>query len=46
MFESSVILQGTKTPLPALYTEGEFESSVILQGTKTQQDYNTWSADV
>ena len=35
MFESSVILQGTKTNLSAMFTVVRFESSVILQGTKT-----------
>ena len=34
-FESSVILQGSKTIAPLLNEENEFESSVILQGSKT-----------
>ena len=35
-FESSVILQGTKTFIDYFNPEVVFESSVILQGTKTQ----------
>ena len=35
MFESSVILQGTKTKARACPALCAFESSVILQGTKT-----------
>ena len=37
MFESSVILQGTKTKSATAVPEGMFESSVILQGTKTNK---------
>ena len=35
-FESSVILEGTKTPQPPKLTQKGFESSVILEGTKTR----------
>ena len=38
MFESSVILQGTKTAPAEPKRKAEFESSVILQGTKTRHD--------
>ena len=34
-FESSVILQGSKTKSGKLTVNGAFESSVILQGSKT-----------
>ena len=34
-FESSVVLDGTKTPLAPPKWERRFESSVVLDGTKT-----------
>ena len=39
MFESSVILQGTKTVTFPVFLRLLFESSVILQGTKTREGY-------
>ena len=35
VFESSVILQGSKTACTAITDRAQFESSVILQGSKT-----------
>ena len=35
VFESSVVLDGTKTFAVAGVTDTEFESSVVLDGTKT-----------
>ena len=35
MFESSVVLDGTKTPPANAMYEAAFESSVVLDGTKT-----------
>ena len=36
MFESSVILEGSKTSLDKSLLSAAFESSVILEGSKTQ----------
>ena len=35
MFESSVVLDGTKTDADSIRDIGKFESSVVLDGTKT-----------
>ena len=35
MFESSVVLDGTKTLIMTINNETPFESSVVLDGTKT-----------
>ena len=40
-FESSVILQGSKTENDNYRTVGKFESSVILQGSKTNKMFGT-----
>ena len=37
MFESSVVLDGTKTEMLIYMINHEFESSVVLDGTKTWQ---------
>ena len=37
MFESSVILEGSKTSPPAVSPRRWFESSVILEGSKTDR---------
>ena len=38
LFESSVVLDGTKTRRIPIVGNGRFESSVVLDGTKTKED--------
>ena len=40
-FESSVILEGSKTPFWNAQTDNLFESSVILEGSKTYEPFTT-----
>ena len=41
MFESSVILEGSKTEIAIKKHKPKFESSVILEGSKTLVSYFT-----
>ena len=43
-FESSVVLDGTKTKAKAELDDARFESSVVLDGTKTAAAFNVLGA--
>ena len=43
MFESSVILEGSKTVKYEIMMRERFESSVILEGSKTRPCTSSWT---